>query len=127
MHLNKTMHYKYLTHHVWHAIPPRFELYSCFEIPVETSVSLYQLSDLQYRPTSLSTSQLRLRLVHRLWIYRVNNSDRNSSIHALLYDIMFSLITMLEARIAYSHKSTYIYTHNKLNIMSYNSAGIELL
>ena len=34
---------------------------------------------------------------------------------------------MLEARIAYSHKSTYIYIHNKLNIMSYNSACIELL
>ena len=36
-------------------------------------------------------------------------------------------VTMLEVRIAYSRKSTYIYTHNKLNIMSYNSACIELL
>ena len=40
---------------------------------------------------------------------------------------MFSLLTMLEARIAYSHKSRYIYIHNKLNIMSYNSACIKLL
>ena len=57
----------------------------------------------------------------------MNNGDRNSSIHALLYGIMFSVLTMLEARIAYSHKSTYIYIHNKLNIVSYNSACIELL
>ena len=34
---------------------------------------------------------------------------------------------MLEARIAYSHESTYIHIHKKLNIMSYNSACIELL
>ena len=40
------MHYKCLTHHVWRTIPPRFELYPCSENPVETSVSLYQLSDL---------------------------------------------------------------------------------
>ena len=40
---------------------------------------------------------------------------------------MFSLLTMLEAHIAYSHKSTYIYIHNKLNIVSNNSACIELL
>ena len=40
---------------------------------------------------------------------------------------MFSLLTMLEARIAYSHKNAYIFIHNKLNIMSYNSACIELL
>ena len=40
---------------------------------------------------------------------------------------MFSLLTMLEARIAYNHKSTYICIHNKLNIMSYNSACINLL
>ena len=40
------MHYKYLTHHVWHTIPPKFELYSCSENPVETSISQFQLSDL---------------------------------------------------------------------------------
>ena len=40
---------------------------------------------------------------------------------------MFSLLKMLEACIAYGHKSTYIYMHNKLNIMSYNKACIELL
>ena len=40
------MHYKCLTHHVWRTILPRFELYPCSENPVETSVSLYQLSDL---------------------------------------------------------------------------------
>ena len=40
---------------------------------------------------------------------------------------MFSLLTMLEARIAFSYKSTYIYIHIKLNIMSYNSVCIELL
>ena len=67
------------------------------------------------------------RLAHTLRIYRVNNSDRNRSIHALLYDIMFSLLIMHEARIAYSHKITYKYIHNKLNVMSYNSACIELL
>ena len=38
------MHYKCLTHHVWRTIPPRFELYSCSENPVETSISLYQLT-----------------------------------------------------------------------------------
>ena len=44
---NKTMHYKYLTHHVWHTIRlPGFELYSCSENPVETLILLYQLSDL---------------------------------------------------------------------------------
>ena len=37
------------------------------------------------------------------------------------------LLTMLEARIAHIHKSTYIYIHNKLNIMSYNSVCMELL
>ena len=45
----------------------------------------------------------------------------------MLYDIRFSLLTMLEDRIAYSRKRTYIYIHNKLSIMSYNSACIELL
>ena len=35
-----------ITHHVWRTIPPRFELYPCSENPVETSISLYQLSDL---------------------------------------------------------------------------------
>ena len=69
------------------------------------------------------------RLAHRLWIYRMNNSDRNSFIHVLLYDIIcFVNETMLEAdRIDYSHNSTYIYIHTKLNIMSYNSTCIELL
>ena len=38
----------------------------------------------------------------------MNNSDRNSSIHVLLYDIRFSLLTMLEARIAYSHRTLFI-------------------
>ena len=37
---------KIVTHHVWRTIPPRFELYPCSENPVETSISLYQLSDL---------------------------------------------------------------------------------
>ena len=46
MHLNKTMHYKCLTHHIWHTIPPGFELFSCSENPVETLISLYQLIDL---------------------------------------------------------------------------------
>ena len=71
------------------------------------SIALIWLTEVQYRPASLSTSQL----AHRPWIYRVNNSDRNSSIHVLLYDIMFILLTMLEARIAYCHKSTYIYIY----------------
>ena len=45
MHLNKAIHYKCLTHHVWRTIPQRFEMYPCSENPVETSISLYQLSD----------------------------------------------------------------------------------
>ena len=44
--MNELNHYKCLTHHVWRTIPLRFELYPCYENPVETSVSLYQLSDL---------------------------------------------------------------------------------
>ena len=39
---------------------------------------------------------------------------------------MFSLLTMLDARIAYRHTSTYIYIHKQLNILSYNSACIYI-
>ena len=40
-------------------------------------------------------------------IYRVNNySDRNYSYNSTIN--MFSFLTMLEARIAYNHKSTYM-------------------
>ena len=84
----------------------------------------YTYSTAQRRSPRASSARRR---AHRLGIYSVNNSDRNSSIHVLLYEIMFSLLTMLEARIAYSHKSTCIYIHSKLNIMSYKSTCIELV
>ena len=87
-------------------------------------VSVFNTYSTAQRRPRASSARCR---AHRLWIYRVNNSDRNSSIHVLLYDVMFSWLTMLQARIAFSHKSTYIHIYNKLNIMSYNSACIELL